>query len=405
MTIRTPQKTDARSKLEELSDPRMGATDQADQARRGARAGAPAIECVDLHKSFDRVVAVRNFDLTVSKGELVVLFGPSGCGKSTALRLIAGLERPDRGSISLDGKFVAGPRWVPAEKRQVGLVFQELALFPHLNVRDNVAFGLGHLDRKERSSRVEEVLALVGMSDMGERMPHELSGGQQQRVALARALAPRPRVLLLDEPFSNLDASLREKLRHEVRCIIKDSNLSAIFVTHDVEEALSLGDRIAVMRSGTVLEAGTPDQMYSRPSSLDVGELLGPWNVFHAAVEGGEGLSEILGPLMLSQKLSGTVMLAFRPEWLGLVPDERGSLEVAECEFYGHDCMIKAVPAGSKQAQKSIYVREIGSGGVLRPGTRVSVVIDSPPIVFSENGERLDVEVEFREHASVWASN
>ena len=214
-----------------------------------------ALRCDGLSKAFGDAAAVDDASFHVTAGTVLALLGPSGCGKTTTLRLIAGLDRPDAGTIVLGGSEVQGPDVsVPPERRRVGLVFQDYALFPHLDVRANVGFGLSR--RNGRAARVAETLELVGLSALASRMPHELSGGQQQRVALARALAPNPRVVLLDEPFSNLDAALRNDLRNDVRRVLRESGTTAVFVTHDQEEALSLADQVAVMIDGRVLQVG-----------------------------------------------------------------------------------------------------------------------------------------------------
>ena len=216
------------------------------------------VRCRGLTKIFGAVRAVDDMSLDVDPGEIVALLGPSGCGKTTFLRLIAGFERPDAGSVLLADEEVAGPgRFLPPERRRIGMVFQDYALFPHLSVADNVAFGLARRRRlsargahRDAAESVGRLLALVGLEGLGARLPHEISGGQQQRVALARALAPAPAVVLLDEPFSNLDATLRAEVRAEVRGILREAGATAVFVTHDQEEALSLADRVAVMRAG-----------------------------------------------------------------------------------------------------------------------------------------------------------
>ena len=224
--------------------------------------------------------AVDGVSLGLRAGDIGVLIGPSGCGKTTLLRAVAGLERASAGSISLDGETVSGmsdgqQHHMPAEQRRIGMVFQDYALFPHLNVGKNIAFGIDRLPRAERDTRVAEVLKLVGLDDMQARFPHELSGGEQQRVALARALAPRPRLLLLDEPFSNLDVDLRERLAHEVRGILKAANATALFVTHDQLEAFAIGDVIGVMHEGHLHQWEDAYALYHRPATRFVAEFIG----------------------------------------------------------------------------------------------------------------------------------
>ncbi|HIK11078.1 MAG TPA: ABC transporter ATP-binding protein [Oscillatoriaceae cyanobacterium M33_DOE_052] len=212
--------------------------------------------------------AVAEVSLTLEPGEIMALLGPSGCGKTTLLRLMAGFERPDGGTIELAGTTVASAgEWVPPERRRLGMVFQEYALFPHLKVADNVGFGLQRVSKKEAKQRIEEMLSLVGLQGMENRYPHELSGGQRQRVALARALAPAPTLVLLDEPLSNLDLQVRLYLREEIRKILKNTGTTAIFVTHDQEEALAISDRVGVMRHGKIEQLGTPEEIYSEPAS------------------------------------------------------------------------------------------------------------------------------------------
>jgi iron(III) transport system ATP-binding protein len=224
--------------------------------------------------------AVDGVTLGLRAGEIGVLIGPSGCGKTTLLRAVAGLERASGGSISLDGETVSGvsagaQHHVPAEQRRIGMVFQDYALFPHLNVGRNIAFGIDKLPKAAREARVAEVLKLVGLDGMQARFPHELSGGQQQRVALARALAPNPRLLLLDEPFSNLDVDLRERLAHEVRAILKAANATALFVTHDQLEAFAIGDVIGVMHEGHLHQWEDAYALYHRPATRFVAEFIG----------------------------------------------------------------------------------------------------------------------------------
>ena len=239
--------------------------------------GAVALRAMGLRRRFGAVTALADFTLEVEAGELCAVLGPSGSGKTTALRLIAGFERPDEGVLELFGERVAGGRtFVPPERRGVGMVFQDYALFPHLTVAENVAYGLRRgLNGREREARIGEVLTLTGLDGLGGRSVHELSGGEQQRAALARALAPRPRLLLLDEPFSNLDAALRGRVRGEVREIVRRAGITTILVTHDQEEALSIADRVAFIWRGRVEQSGTPEDIYLRPATLRVAESVG----------------------------------------------------------------------------------------------------------------------------------
>ena len=245
-----------------------------EQAEESSGGSVPALECLGLYKNFGYARAVENLDLTVPVGQVLALLGPSGCGKTTALRLIAGFEQPDGGTISLGGRIVSGAgNAVPPEKRRVGMVFQEGALFPHLSVERNISFGLNRKDRDK--GRVGEVLDLVGLGNLRHRMPHELSGGQQQRVALGRALAPQPGLLLLDEPFANLDPKLRDQVRRDVLEIVKASRSTTVFVTHDQEEALFVGDTITVMNQGRVEQTGSPEEMFHSPASRFVAQFIG----------------------------------------------------------------------------------------------------------------------------------
>jgi iron(III) transport system ATP-binding protein len=237
--------------------------------------GRTVLELDGVTKSYDGTPVIRDLSLSVADGELLTLLGPSGCGKTTTLRLIAGLERPDGGTVRLAGESVSGDGFLAPEERDVGVVFQEFALFPHLTVRENVAFGIQEWPADERKRRVDELLELVGLVDHGEKPPEELSGGQQQRVALARSLAPEPSLLLLDEPFSNLDVDLRVEMREEVREILKAAGVTAVSVTHDQEEAMSISDRVAVMHEGHIQQVGTPEEVFQQPESRFVAGFLG----------------------------------------------------------------------------------------------------------------------------------
>ena len=295
------------------------------------------LRCSGLAKRFGDVVAVDEFELEVRDGELMCLLGPSACGKTTGLRLIAGLERPDVGTVEVAGRTVAGPGiWVPPERRRVGMVFQDWALFPHLDVRGNVAFGLDG----ETETRVSELLELVRLGGLEGRMPHELSGGQQQRVALARALAPSPAVLLLDEPFSNLDAQLRAEVRSEVRRVLRSTGTTAVFVTHDQEEALSIADRVAVMTAGRVRRCGTPYEVYEDPIEVTVARLLGQSNLLPARVTNGVATTA-LGALRVPDTTDGAVEILVRPESMRATRDPTGNARVVHVEFYGHDQLVR----------------------------------------------------------------
>lgn len=249
--------------------------------------GDVVLELSEVGKSFDNAPAVRGVSLEVQEGELLTLLGPSGCGKTTTLRLIAGLERPDTGQIHLNGNIVGGEgAFVPPEERPVGLVFQDFALFPHLSAAENIAFGISDRPTREREARVQELLELVDLGDYGDHSPTDLSGGQQQRIALARSLAVEPDILLLDEPFSNLDVDLRVHMREEVRRILKEARVTAISVTHDQEEALSISDRVAVMHQGQIEQIGTPQTVFQHPTSRFVAGFLGHASFLSAHVVG-----------------------------------------------------------------------------------------------------------------------
>jgi iron(III) transport system ATP-binding protein len=260
--------------------------------------------------------AVSDIHLTVADGEVLGLVGESGCGKTTLLRLVAGLEVPDRGTIHLAGRTVAGPRaWTPPERRGVGMVFQDFALFPHLSAADNILYGLASLPRNRRRERAEELLELVGLGGLGARFPHQLSGGQQQRVALARALAPEPRVLLLDEPFSNLDSGLKRLLRSELSEILRRTGITAILVVHDAEDVTALADRVAVMRTGRIRQIESPAFLYKEPLDEYVARFFGETNILHARPREG-GFETAIGfiPCAMAAASSGAVRLCLRPE-------------------------------------------------------------------------------------------
>ncbi len=297
---------------------------------------ARSMSIAGLHKSFESDPVLIDISLAVEPGEALALLGPSGCGKTTLLRAIAGLERPESGVIDIADTRVFGDGiWVPPEERSVGLVFQNWALFPHMNVRKNVAYGLPRAERN--GARVTEALELVGLSGLGDRAPDTLSGGQQQRVALARALAPRPGILLLDEPFSNLDTSLRVEVRSEVHRLLHDLGITSIYVTHDQEEAFVLGDRVAVMHDGRVEQVASPVQLYTAPATRWIAGFVGG-AAFLPAQASGSTASSALGPIPLQTPSVGAVEVLLRPEQLGLGTGEDG--EVVQIEYYGHDSMV-----------------------------------------------------------------
>ena len=316
-----------------------------------------ALECKDLVKTFNGVSAVSGLNLSIAKGEILALLGPSGCGKTTALRLIAGFESPDQGVIVIGGQTVNGnSHTAPPEKRRVGMVFQEGALFPHLSVEQNIAYGLPKDTYREQ--RVTEVLDLVGLTAQKNRMPHELSGGQQQRVALGRALAPQPEILLLDEPFSNLDSNLREQVRRDVLAILKASQVTAIFVTHDQEEALFLGDVVAVMNDGQIEQTGSPEAIFHHPITKFVAQFIGMVD-FLCAEEGDGELHTEVGtvpwpeleskiPQDSSTRSRDRIEVMVRPDCLECIPAEDGSGVVVDREFRGAFYLYKVeLPSGS----------------------------------------------------------
>lgn len=332
------------------------------------RSTYPAVSCSGLSKRFADIVAVDDVSLEVPRGEILALLGPSGCGKTTFLRLIAGFERPDAGTISLGGRTVSeNGRYLAPEKRHVGVVFQDYALFPHLCVGDNVAFGVKDPDC---AARVRDVLHLVGLTGTSDRFPHELSGGQQQRVALARALAPRPDLILLDEPFSNLDATLRQQIRTEVREILRRADATAIFVTHDQEEALSLADRIAIMADGRIHQVATPEMIYTRPHDLFVANFVGGANIIGGMGDGHDVVCSLGTIRPLNAPPKGPVMLVVRPESLRLHPEPDGDAVIQGSTYYGHDQTVKV-----RLRDGEVVDVRVGTGRFFEVGDAVAVTV------------------------------
>jgi len=295
-------------------------------------------------------------DLTLDPGEIAALLGPSGCGKTTLLRLVAGFEPLQQGAIHLDGHLVSDPTHrIPPERRGIGMVFQDFALFPHLTVAGNVAFGLGAMPRQDRQGRVDALLALVGLPDLARRYPHELSGGQQQRVALARALAPRPPLVLLDEPFSSLDVGLREQLAAEVRDVLRHEGAGAILVTHDQHEAFAFADRVGVMDAGRLAQWDTPHVLFHRPATRFVAGFVGE-GTFVRGVTGPEGVRTALGTAVCDPVREADVDVLVRPDDLIVDPSApcrgkliarrfRGAVQLCTVELQGGEQVLVNVPA------------------------------------------------------------
>jgi iron(III) transport system ATP-binding protein len=331
-------------------------------------------------KGYGRQPVLQGVDLEVAAGSLTAVLGLSGCGKTTLLRVIAGFERAERGTVSLAGEILDGGRtFLPPERRGVGYVPQEGALFPHLSVRENVGFALTRSER--RGNEVGRLLEMVGLAALGERMPGELSGGEQQRVALARALARRPRALLLDEPFSSLDASLRSRVREEVHELLREQGVTTVLVTHDQEEALSLADTVAVLRDGRIVQQGPPPQLYEQPADEPLARFLGAVNLLAASFRDGSARTS-LGSLRLRggptgpSASEGVVMI--RPEQLDVrIREEGDSAEpglggrVEECRYYGHDALLQIRPEHAGEAE--LLLARVHGEQALPVGTAVTV--------------------------------
>jgi iron(III) transport system ATP-binding protein len=335
------------------------------------------LEASGLWKGYAGAEVLRGVDLQVPAGSLTAVLGLSGCGKTTLLRVIAGFERAERGEVSLAGATLDdGRAYVAPERRSVGYVPQEGALFPHLSVRENVGFGLPRQER--RGAGVSGLLEMVGIAALTDRLPHELSGGEQQRVALARALARRPQALLLDEPFSSLDASLRTRLREEVHALLREQGVTTVLVTHDQEEALSLADTVAVLRDGRIIQQDAPARLYERPADEPLARFLGAVNLIDARFERGRAHTT-LGVLELREasaaQEAGTGRVLLRPEQLAVRAHEgtAGGLSgrVEQCRYYGHDALLHIRPDEPRDAP--LLLARVPGGQALAVGTRVTV--------------------------------
>lgn len=322
--------------------------------------------------------------LSMEQGEIACLLGPSGCGKTTVLRAIAGFINPLAGRIRLGDQIISSAtQVVPPEKRGMGMVFQDYALFPHLSIADNIAFGLSGLGRAEKHRRVQDVLDLVELPDLSARYPHELSGGQQQRVALARALAPDPRLLLMDEPFSNLDTDLRRQLSQEVRDILKRRGIAAIMVTHDQQEAFTISDRIGILSAGKVQQWGTPEDLYYRPATPEVASFVGKGELFHGRVSEAMAVETELGLLEFAEPLGveagGDVQLFLRPGDFYLSHEGGVPGEIFGSEFQGSQILYRV----RLSSGRDVEVLEQGLHRYTH-GERLSVHVTAHrPIIFS----------------------
>jgi putative spermidine/putrescine transport system ATP-binding protein len=339
------------------------------------------VQLVDLAKYFGKVKALDGLSLDIAQGELVALLGPSGCGKTTALRALAGLQELDRGQLMVDGKDVT---FQSASKRGMGMVFQAYSLFPHMTARENVEYGLKlrthKISSQKRKERSAELLELVALSTHANHYPYQLSGGQQQRIALARALAISPKVLLLDEPLSALDAKVRTQLREEIRRIQMELGTTTLFVTHDQEEALSIADRVGVMRNGQLEQIAAPSELYDRPKTSFVAEFVGLTNPISGKVSGGS--IEILGSVVKTlpgSVTSGTGIALVRPESLDVVASKSGNAHVAAASFLGASCRLNiTMNDGTKITAQLPSLDAAGIGA----GASVSVsLLDMPVFV------------------------
>ena len=337
-----------------------------DNKQKAEKTFEHGINVRDLSVNIGPAHILENVNITAPKGSCLAVLGPSGCGKTTLLRSLAGLQKITSGEITLSGETVATEEFqTPPEQRDVGMVFQDWALFPHLTVLENTVFGLPRTDRKKPKTEIHELLEMVGIPELADRLPSSLSGGQQQRVALARALAPRPSVLLLDEPFSSLDTNLRIEVRAEVSELLRSLNVTSMFVTHDQDEAFALGDQVAVMNQGKVVQQDEPSEIYRHPSDQWIAGFVGEANTIQGMASG-LSADTLLGSINLCHQAHGPVDVLIRPEEVNLIAG--ADAIVKRVDFFGHDTLYVVKP----ENQEELRCR---AGGVpaFKVGDRVSI--------------------------------
>ncbi|WP_299660234.1 ABC transporter ATP-binding protein [uncultured Psychromonas sp.] len=347
-----------------------------------------ALNIQNLSCSYQKTAVLENLDLSLHDNEIVCLLGESGCGKTTLLRAVAGLQTELTGQISIRQKILNDPQtYVPPELRKIGLIFQDYALFPHLNVFDNVAFSLSKMTKQEKQQRVQEVLALVQLSDLSARFPHQLSGGQQQRIAIARALAYQPDLMLLDEPFSNLDQHVRFQLIHEIRQLFKQRQMSALFVTHSKEEGFAFADRIALMQAGKIVQIDTAQKLYRKPNSPYVANFMGQANYIDVQVVDKYSYQSCFGLLgsnsVIEQTIGKQLRLLLRPEHIEITPDLKGEATVKQVDFQGALQQISVQFAGQEFTVR--YSNSSSECLAFSVGDRVSLTILNHEFVTFEN--------------------
>jgi iron(III) transport system ATP-binding protein len=343
--------------------------------KRRATASFPAsVQIEHAWRRFGDLVAVRDVSLDIAPGEIICLLGPSGCGKTTLLRIVCGLEAPDSGRVLIDGREMSGPgTFVQPEARGVGLMFQDFALFPHMSILENVAFGLQAMERKTALAEARVALERMGLAAYAEAYPHMLSGGQQQRVALARAVVPRPRVMMMDEPFSGLDPRLRASMREETLAILRETRTTCIIVTHEAEEAMLLGDRIAIMRGGEIVQVGTTQEIFDQPSELFVAEMMSEINVVPCKVSGGAARCA-LGTFPTAASVAGDSLMCFRPRVIQISETEDAApAQVMGTRSLGDETIVELAVEG---VDTPLLMRLSGAFEAA-PGTWIGIAV--PP--------------------------